>query len=67
MINTVNIQGMTCQHCVATVTQELMKIDGVIAVNVDLEQGKADIESNDKLTRDVIQSAIEKAGYSLEN
>ena len=67
MINTVNIQGMTCQHCVATVTQELMKIDGVIAVNVDLEQGKADIESNDKLTRDVIQCAIEKAGYSLEN
>lgn len=67
MIETVKVKGMTCQHCVASVTQELMKLDGVIAVNVDLEHGTAGIESNDKLTHEVIQSAIEKTGYSLEN
>ena len=33
---TLKLEGMTCGHCVASVTKELQKIDGVSDVSVDL-------------------------------
>ncbi len=34
------VQGMTCSHCVAAVTEEVSAIPGVTAVEVDLESGR---------------------------
>lgn len=40
---TLNIQGMTCGGCVRSVTNALQREDGVEAVEVVLEQGRANI------------------------
>ena len=34
------IEGMTCSHCVASVTEELSAVDGVESVSVDLQVGE---------------------------
>ena len=36
MNTTVNVSGMTCGHCVSSVTEELSEIPGVTSVDVDL-------------------------------
>ncbi len=48
MKQTYTIQGMTCGGCAASVTEKLMKVDGVTHVHVDLEnaEGHIDMEKN---------------------
>ena len=36
---TVNVSGMTCGHCVSSVSEELESLAGVEAVDVDLNAG----------------------------
>jgi copper ion binding protein len=59
----VNVSGMTCGHCVASVTEEVSKIEGVTDVTVDLESGQVQITSAKELRTEDITSAIEEAGY----
>ena len=40
--STYTVSGMTCGHCVAAVTEEVAKIDGVTDVGVDLASGPGD-------------------------
>jgi copper chaperone CopZ len=58
------VEGMTCAHCVAAVTNEVSQIPGAEHVEVDLESGSLAIEGEDIDTADV-RSAVEEAGYSL--
>ena len=44
------VEGMTCQHCINAVTEEISAIPGVTAVAVDLEGGQVSITSEDALT-----------------
>jgi copper ion binding protein len=60
-----NVEGMTCQHCVNAVTQEVSAIAGVTAVAVDLESGQVSITSEDALATDDVAAAIDEAGYVL--
>lgn len=39
MTTTYRVSGMTCEHCVAAVTEELTRLDGVAGVSVDLVRG----------------------------
>ena len=59
----VKIQGMSCQHCVAAVTQALTKIGGLKDVKVDLERGEASFENEGQVPREKISLAIEEAGF----
>lgn len=60
--------GMTCQHCVASVTKELSEIAHVTSVSVDLPSGTVTVESDVPIPEDEIIAAIDKAGYSaVEN
>ena len=43
---TIKIKGMSCRHCVKSVTEALKKIDGVSDVNVNLEKGEASYEGD---------------------
>ena len=61
----VQVQGMTCQHCVTAVTEEVSAIGGVSAVDVDLSSGEVLITSDLPLEHDLIESAITEAGYTL--
>lgn len=65
---TVNISGMDCSHCVASVTEELRKLDGVQDVTVELNKdglSAATITSASELDADLINEAITEAGYVL--
>jgi copper ion binding protein len=59
------VQGMTCGHCVNSVTSEIKKIDGVSDVSVDLVTGKVDVTSDQELIKSEVAAAIEEAGYEL--
>lgn len=65
---TVNISGMHCGHCVASVTEELQELDGVAAVDVSLNKdgvSVATITSASELDPEQIGAAIAEAGYDV--
>ncbi|UWX98312.1 heavy-metal-associated domain-containing protein [Arthrobacter zhaoxinii] len=67
---TLNISGMTCGHCVASVTEELEALDGVDKVSVDLNAGgisTATVTANRTLTPAEVGEAVAEAGYSVVN
>ncbi len=64
-ITTVQVQGMTCEHCVAAVRGELSKLDGVSDVAIDLESGAVTIDSSGPLTDSDLRAAVDEAGYEL--
>lgn len=59
------VEGMTCGHCVAAVTEEISQLDGVTAVDVDLASGNVTVTSATALSREAVQAAVEEAGYEL--
>lgn len=60
-----NVTGMTCAHCVASVTEELDEIAGVESVEVNLETGDVALTSAGPLDRAAVAAAVEEAGYAL--
>jgi copper chaperone CopZ len=59
------VTGMTCGHCVASVTEEVQEIPGVEDVQVVLETGSLAVTSTDPVDDDAVRSAVEEAGYQL--
>lgn len=69
MNTTVNVSGMTCGHCVSSVTEELSEIPGVTSVDVDLHAGgtsPVSITSERELSPEEISAAVTEAGYTVE-
>lgn len=62
---TITVQGMTCGHCVAAVTSEVTKLEGVTGVEVDLATGNVAIASDGPLSDAEVRAAIDEAGYEL--
>jgi copper chaperone len=59
------VAGMTCEHCVASVTEELTAIADVTGVKVDLAAGSVAVTSRRELSTEEVTSAITEAGYQL--
>jgi copper chaperone CopZ len=59
------ITGMTCQNCVASVTEKLSEVDGVRRVDVDLDKGEATIEMQKHVSLDRLKSALPNK-YTIE-
>ncbi|SHK36613.1 copper ion binding protein [Pseudonocardia thermophila] len=59
------VTGMTCEHCVRSVTEEIQEIDGVTAVQVDLSTGGVTVTSERPLDEAQVRAAVEEAGYEL--
>ena len=59
------VSGMTCSHCVASVTEEVQEISGVQDVSVDLPTGVLIITSAEPLDDAAVRAAVEEAGYQL--
>lgn len=59
------VSGMTCDHCVASVTEEVSELSGVRGVDVVLADGRLTVESDAPLTDDDVRAAVEEAGYRL--
>ena len=62
---TSSVTGMTCGHCVASVTEEIGALDGVQDVSVVLDSGTVTVTSTRPLDRADVQAAVEEAGYAL--
>ena len=62
---TYTVSGMTCGHCVSSVTEEVAQIAGVSSVDVDLATGQVTVTSENELDPVQVQRAIEEAGYQL--
>ncbi|MFJ6415286.1 heavy-metal-associated domain-containing protein [Paeniglutamicibacter sp. NPDC091659] len=65
---TLKIDGMTCGHCVASVTEELNEVPGVSNVEVFLSAGgtsTATITTSAPVENSVLEAAVTEAGYTL--
>ena len=58
-----NVEGMSCQHCVAAITNAIREHDAAAQVQVDLATGRVVVESAQPV--DVLKAAIDEAGYTV--
>lgn len=65
VIEDYTVQGMTCGHCAAAVTEEVSKLDGVESVAVDVPAGSVRVVSAAALDSTQVAAAVEEAGYEL--
>jgi copper chaperone len=63
--STFTVKGMTCSHCVQSVTQELSALPGVTSVQVDLASGGVTVDSEEALSDEAVRTAVDEAGYEL--
>jgi len=59
------VTGMTCAHCVASVTEEVSEVAGVTGVDVDLETGALQVTADRVIPDEAVRAAVEEAGYQL--
>lgn len=62
---TYEVEGMTCGHCVNTVSTDVGRLDGVTGVEVDLTTGTVTVTSSGSVPDEVVGAAIEAAGYRV--
>ena len=62
------VTGMTCDQCVAAVTEEVSRIDGVRSVEIELRPGDVSVVtviSDIPLLTEAVRDAIDEVGYAL--
>lgn len=62
------VDGMTCNHCVASVTEEIGGLAGTESVSVDLISGgtsRVTVTSASALDPALVAAAVEEAGYQV--
>ncbi len=60
---TLAVEGMTCAHCAAAVTEAVSALPGVIAVAVDVTAGNVRIQGEPDLAK--VRAAIAAEGYQV--
>ena len=66
MQKVLKVEGMTCQHCIQTVTETVGKIKGVEQVDISLEQKEVTIDFDELRTQtEVISAQIIEAGFEV--
>jgi copper chaperone CopZ len=65
MQQTWNVTGMTCGHCVASVTEEVSELAGAGEVTVDLATGLLTVTSDGPLEDAAVRAAVAEAGYQV--
>ena len=62
---TIQIKGMRCGHCVASVTSALNAIDGISEVNVSLEKSEATVTQSKGVPLATIKNASVAIGFEV--
>jgi copper chaperone len=68
LTSTYAVDGMTCGHCVSSVTSEVSALDGVKDVSIALVPGgtsQVTVVSDQPLAADAVRGAVDEAGYTL--
>lgn len=60
-MKTLEVGGMHCQNCVASVTKALTEVPGLTNVSVDLAKGLATFEGD--ASEDAIKAAVDRIGF----
>lgn len=64
---TLNVQGMSCGHCVKAIEGSVGELEGVNQVNVKLDVALVDVSFDEtQVTPAVIKETIEEQGYDVE-
>jgi copper ion binding protein len=63
--DTFQVSGMTCEHCRRAVTDEIGRLAGVSAVDVDLDSGVVTVTATEPVERAAVAAAVDEAGYAL--
>ncbi|WP_233850499.1 heavy-metal-associated domain-containing protein [Paraburkholderia sp. HD33-4] len=58
-----HVEGMSCQHCVAAVTNAIREHDAAAQVQVDLATGRVLVESTQPV--EAVKTAVDDAGYTV--
>lgn len=61
----INIEGMSCVHCLKHVENALQQLEGVSNVAVDLQNNNAIVELKNDISDNQLEEAIEEAGYNV--
>ncbi|TDC68723.1 heavy-metal-associated domain-containing protein [Streptomyces hainanensis] len=64
-VSTYTVSGMTCAHCVGSVSAEVGRIPGVSGVEVVLETGRVTVASEGPVDNAAVSAAVEEAGYEV--
>ena len=65
MASILKVKGMSCQHCVMSVTKALRQLEGVKNVQVDLGKGEVRFDNTKEVSSNRIEKAIQDAGYEV--
>lgn len=60
---TIDVKGMTCQHCAANVKNAAASVPGITNVVVHLNDGKVGFDSESEVSIEVVKEKIRQAGY----
>jgi copper chaperone len=63
--STYAVKGMTCAHCVRSVTEEVSAVPGVTVVDVDLASGRLTVSSERPVDDGAVRAAVAEAGYEV--
>ena len=63
--STYTVTGMTCGHCVRSVTEEVSEVPGVTAVDVDLASGRVTVSGDRPVDDAAVRAAVAEAGYQV--
>ncbi|MCM1082852.1 MAG: heavy metal translocating P-type ATPase [Clostridium sp.] len=66
MTKTINIEGMMCGHCEASVKKALEELDGVAEAVVSHEKGTAVVTLSSEVSDDVLKKAVEDKDYTVK-
>lgn len=64
-VSVYTVTGMSCQHCVSAVTEEVGAVAGVTDVAVDLATGQVSVTGDLPSDAPAVRAAIEEAGYEV--
>lgn len=65
--STINIGGMHCDMCVASIEKGVKELDGIVSVAVSLNDSNAVVSYNSaKIEKEKIEKAIEARGYTIK-
>jgi len=62
-MGTIKVQGMKCQHCAGSTKKALEEIEGLSAVQVDLDSGQVSFDGTADM--ETIKAAVSKAGFEV--
>lgn len=63
--STLNVNGMSCNHCITAIKKTVGAIQGVESVDVNLNGGTVSVQHGEGVNEEQLKEAIQGAGYDV--